>query len=417
MSKSLTAIAIKNLRARPERFEVSDLGCPGLRVVVFPSGHKSFIVRYRSRGARQEKLTLGPCLIELSGTVEPETSPQIGTPLSLAAARALCAQSLREARAGKDPAEERRRRRKQEGASLSDTLEAVAQEFLRRRGPELRTVSQRRADLELLCRSPLGRLPIAEISRGQYIRVLDHIADHNGPVRSDRCLSALKTLLLWHAERSDYVSVLGRGGRRTSISERARDRTLSDDELRRVWVAAGQTELFGDLIKLALLTGARRSEIAGLRHSELTQGETGTVWTIPSERHKTKTSMVIPLSKAALKIIMTRPRLGDFVFTSDGNRPIGGFDTRKAALDRLSGVAGWTIHDTRRTVRTLLSRCGIDADTAERCLTHKIGGVRAHYDFWKYEPQMRHAFEVLATQIQRIVNPPTDVVTPLRGRK
>ena len=55
---------------------------------------------------------------------------------------------------------------------------------MRREGPGLRTLNQRQADLELLCASVLGRLPVAEIKRGQYTRVLDHIADHNGPVRS-----------------------------------------------------------------------------------------------------------------------------------------------------------------------------------------------------------------------------------------
>ncbi len=63
MAKPLTAIAIANLKPRLKRYEVSDPGCHGLRVVVFPSRKKSFIVRYRYRGL-QCKLTLGPCLTE-----------------------------------------------------------------------------------------------------------------------------------------------------------------------------------------------------------------------------------------------------------------------------------------------------------------------------------------------------------------
>src|SRR5262245_1009783 len=231
VARALTPITIANLRARPKRYEVSDPGCLGLRVVVFPSKRKSFIVRYRFRGL-QRKLTLGPCL---GGPVqgEPTDAPELNTPLSLHAARELATKALRQARAGADPCAAKQRARAEERAAESDTLTAIAQEYLRRKGPELRTLSQRKADLDLLCASVLGRQPVGAITRGQYTRVLDHVADNNGPVRSDRCLSALRTLLSWHASRSDFISPLVRGGRRTSISERARKRVLFDDELRR----------------------------------------------------------------------------------------------------------------------------------------------------------------------------------------
>src|SRR5262249_15485575 len=159
----------------------------------------------------------------------------------------------------------------------------------------LRTLSQRRSDLELLCASPLGRQPIDQINRGQFTRVLDHIADHNGPVRADRVLSALKTLLSWHAERSDYISVLGRGGRRTSIRERARSRILTDDELRRVWLAAeaDATPPFGAFLMFLLLTSTRRGEAAALQHSELS--EDGQTWIIPARKYKSGRDTLIPL--------------------------------------------------------------------------------------------------------------------------
>ena len=103
MAKPLTPIAIANLKARGQRYEVSDPGCAGLRVVVFPSRRKSFILRYRFRGL-QRKLTLGPCLIDRRDDVpEPSNGPELDTPLSLAAARALATKALREARAGADP--------------------------------------------------------------------------------------------------------------------------------------------------------------------------------------------------------------------------------------------------------------------------------------------------------------------------
>ena len=70
----------------------------------------------------------------------------------------------------------------------------------------------------------------------------------------------------------------------------------------------------------------------------------------------------------------------------------------------------WTIHDLRRTARTLMSRAGVNADIAERCLGHVIAGVRGIYDRHRFEEEKRSAFEALAAQIERIVNPQPNVV-------
>jgi integrase len=402
MAKPLTPITIANLRARAHRYEVSDGGCLGLRVAVFPSRKKSFIVRYRYRGL-QRKLTLGPVLVE-RGVAEPANAPEAGTPLSLASARELATKALREAKSGTDPVAAKQRRKQEQRAAEADTLQAVAEEYLRREGPRLRTLSQRRADLELLCSSPLGRLPIAEIKRGQYTRVLDHIADHNGMVRADRVLSAAKTLLAWHAGRSDFISPLGRGGRRTSIKERARKRVLTDAELRQVWLTAETFPgPFGGFVRFVLLTSTRRGEAAALARTELM--DAGATWVIPGSRYKNKLDTLIPLSEAAQRIIAAQPNLGDFIFSVNGRRPLGGFDDRKADFDKLCGVSGYTLHDLRRTARTLLSRAGITADIAEMCLGHALTGVRATYDRHAYEAEKRAAFEALAAQIERIVRP------------
>jgi hypothetical protein len=428
MAKALTPITIANLRARPARYEVSDGGCVGLRVVVFSSRKKSFIVRYRFRGL-QRKLTLGPCLVE-RGVAEPAAAPETATPLSLLAARELATKALRQAKAGDDPAAAKRRKREEQLAAESDTLRAISEEYLRREGPRLRTLSQRRADLELLDK-PLGRLPVDQIRRGQYTRVLDHIADNNGPVRADRVLSALKTLLSWHAERSDYVSVLGRGGRRTSTRERARSRVLSDTELRRVWLAAEQDKTpFGAFARFVLLTATRRGESAGLRRSELSDG--GRTWIIPAARYKSKHDTLIPLSKAAQRIVAAQPVLaGDYVFTAGGSRPLGDFANRKAAFDAACGVSGWTIHDLRRTSRTLLSRAKVktkteegkvvdvpvNPDIAERCLGHALVGMRQRYDCHEYQDEKAHAFEALAAEIERIVHPLPPVVADIEAER
>jgi integrase len=414
MSKVLTPTSIAHFKAGLERFEVSDGGCAGLRVVVFPSGAKSFVVRYRFRGIAK-KLTLGPCLIDRHhDLVEPAASPELDTPLSLAAARELCTKALREAESGHDPAAAKAHAKEQERAAESETLTAIAQEYLRREGGKLRSFRQRQSDLDLLCSSFLGRLPIADIKKGQFVRVIDHIEENNSALRADRVMSALKRLLGWYSERTDYVSPLGRSKRRVSIKDNARSRVLSDDELRRVWTAAEQGGLFGAFVRFTLLTATRRGESAGLQRSEL--WDNGTNWIIPGTRYKNKQDTLIPLSKAAQAIIAAQPDLGDFVFSATGARALTGFDARKDEFDAISGVSDYRIHDLRRTARTLLSHAGIPTDIAERCLGHAMEGVRATYDRHPYEAEMRQAFEALAALIDRIVHG-TEPVTELAAER
>ena len=152
-----------------------------------------------------------------------------------------------------------------------------------------------------------------------------------------------------------------------------------------------------------------------MKYAELSDG--GTVWTIPGSRYKSGKDVVIPLSAAAQEIIAAQPVLGDFVFTTNGSRPLGDFDGRKADLDKIAGLDGYVLHDLRRTSRTLLSRAGISADIAEMCLGHALGGVRGTYDRFAYLDQKREAFEALAALIERIVHPPGDVVVPIAGAK
>jgi integrase len=394
MAKVLTQISIQNMRAAPKQYERPDGGCRGLRVVVHPTGNKSFILRFR-HGGRTRKLTLGSVLIGAT-----EATPQLGAPMSLAGARALAAEALRKVALGGDPAAEKVR-----GAdALPDTFRGIAEEFLRRRGPKLRTLSQRKSDLEL-CYPSLGSLPVAAIKRGQYTRVFDHIADNNGPVRADRTLAAVKCLLTWHAERSDFLSPLGRGGRRIKPKDLKRKRTLSDDELRRLWLAAeAYSGPFGAYLRFTTLTATRRGESAGLRWDELS--DAGRTWIIPGAKYKTDRDIVVPLSDAAQRIVAAQPRRGAYVFSADGSRPLGGFGDRKKDFDKVSGVKGYRLHDLRRTARTLLGRAGISADIGEKCLGHVNVGVRDTYDRHEYQAEKTAAFEALAALVERIVRPP-----------
>ena len=126
---------------------------------------------------------------------------------------------------------------------------------------------------------------------------------------------------------------------------------------------------------------------------------------------------MIPLSAAAQDIIAAQPQLGPFVFSPTGERPLGSFADRKEGFDKLCGVTGYTLHDLRRTSRTLLSRAGIPADIAEMALGHALGGVRGTYDRHAYESEKRNAFEALAALIERIVHGPEGAVADIAAER
>jgi integrase len=144
----------------------------------------------------------------------------------------------------------------------------------------------------------------------------------------------------------------------------------------------------------------------------------GMDWLIPATRSKGKRDFLVPLSNAALSVLALLPVIGSPekgpVFTHDGGRPISGFGKSKAAFDKACGVSGWTIHDLRRTARTLMTRAGVDKDHAERCLGHALVGVRSTYDRHEYYDEKKRAFEALAAQIHRILNPTTNIVALYR---
>jgi integrase len=186
---------------------------------------------------------------------------------------------------------------------------------------------------------------------------------------------------------------------------------LNDDELRAVWRAVeAHPSAFGRLVQFLLLTATRRNEAARMKRSEVS----GPEWTIPQSRYKTGLDLLVPLSTAAAAVLDKTPKIGrEFVFTTDGKRPVSGFSRLKEDFDASCGVTGWRLHDLRRTARSLMSRAGVNADHAERCLGHVIGGVRGTYDRHEFKEEKRLAFEALASLIERIIEPQANV-TPLR---
>jgi integrase len=388
----LTQLGVRNLKAKPARYEKPDGN--GLYVIVQPSGQKSFAVRFRVNG-KPRKLTLPKGL-------------------SLAEARAEAAATMLKVHRGADPVAAKREAKTAQQAAAAETFRAVSDSYMRREGSKLRSAHWQRQLLARLVYPAIGDLPIATIKRKAVIALLNGIEENRGPVMAHSTLAVIRRIMNWHAiQDDDYTSPIVRGMGRIKPLERARSRVLSDDELRVVWRTAEKAGMFGAFIRVLLLTAARRDEVRKLEWSEI-QGD---AWVLPAARNKVKLDLVRPLSSAAAALIKAQPRIGTspFVFTISGNKPLASLSRLKGEFDAASGITGWVLHDLRRTARSLLSRAGISSDHAERCLGHRLGGVRGVYDRHEYLAEKRHAFEALAAQIDVIVNPPARNVTRLRG--
>jgi integrase len=372
-------VAGATAEADAERTIYWDADLAGFGLQVTAAGHKSFVCQYRA-GKRSRRLA-------------------IRATLRLSEARKEAKAILGRVAKGGDPLAERR---KVEAAAVN-TLQSICEAYFKREGKKLRTIAERQKTLRRLVYPVLGAKQVDDIRRSDIARLLDRIEDQNGAVMADHTLSYLRRVLNWHATRSDeFRTPITRGMARTKPAERARDRILTDDEIRAVWTATGaMRNAFGPLVRHILLTARRRDEAAEMRRGELV----GDIWTIPAARNKGKRDHVVPLSRAAQRVLSAVPVIGngELIFTHDGRRPIGGFSKFKARLDKISGTSGWTLHDLRRTARSLMSRAGVNADIAERCLGHVINGVRGTYDRHEYLDEKRRAFEALATVVDTII--------------
>ena len=246
--------------------------------------------------------------------------------------------------------------------------------------------------------------PFREIRRSDVATLLDQIVDANGARQADVCLAVIRKLMNWYASRDDYyVSPVVKGMHRNKGDGRRRKRILTDDEIRALWKAADGT--FGAFLKVALLTAQRRDKVVTMRWDDIDDG----VWTIQrSEREKANAGS-LQLPKAVIDIIEDQPRIAGnpFVFAAGkGNGPLNSFSQRKEEIDaKLPEAPAWTIHDLRRTARSLMSRADVRPDISERVLGHAIAGVEGVYDRHGYDDEKGMALVALASLVDRILDP------------
>lgn len=315
---------------------------------------------------------------------------------------------------GEDPLGERHKQRQAqaEEKAQADTssVAAVCESWFKREGHKLRTGDYRRHELSRLVYPRIGKTNVLTLTRAAIVNMLDDIEDKHGASMAGHTLAYLSAVLNWHEGRVDgWRSPIVRGMRRPLSQER--ERVLGDDELRAVWQATAAGTPFDRYVRFVLLTACRRSEASGLVRSEISRQPVSpladrwqTLWTLPAARNKPGVELVRPLSDQALAALGEISE-GCYAFTNRPEPLTTSLSTLRGRLQKKSQTNNWTLHDLRRTSRTLMSRAGVPSDHAERCLGHVVGGIRGIYDRHRYVAEMAEAYAKLAALIERIVNP------------
>jgi integrase len=376
-------------------------------------GVKTFALRFRL-GEQQPRMTLGSAAV-----------------LSLLEARTAARDALTLVAQGIDP----RKAKIIQGVVVKvdpaaaaaeadrNTVAAVAAEYVER---YLKRNTRRWRDAEqMLARDvlpALGKRPIASITRRDVLDVVDAVVDRGSPVAANRCLSLIRRFLNWAVGRAIVTTNVAAGIKKPH-RETARERSLSADELRCVWPAfTAMGWPFGPLGQLLLLLGQRRGEIAGLRWADLDL-EAG-VLHLSGIATKTGVEHVLPLSRAAVEILRSLPRIGDseLVFPaarSGSTRPVSGFSKALLSAHRLSGTRDWHFHDLRRTAATGMAKLNVGPHVVERILAHSgsatMSVIARTYNVHSYQAEMRQGLELWADELERIVSGGERKVVPIRG--
>jgi integrase len=387
----LTAAAIRTAKPPPGRADhvYFDDDLPGFGLRVRASGAKAWMVQY-AIGGRTRRMTLG--------------SPTV---LDVGKARSLARDLLARARIGQDPASEKAAAREK----AAEMFGALLPRFLERQRARMKPRSYQETERHLLAHArPLHGLPIDTITRRTIATRLAAIEKGSGPAASNRARASLSAFFMWLA-REGYAEANPVAFTNKAVENGSRERVLADKELAAVWGAAGDGQ-HGAIVKLLMLTGARRDEIASLRWSEI-DFDAATI-TLPPARTKNKREHVIPLSPQALDILKAqeRDRERDHVFGRGIDRGFQDWSGSKQDLDARLVAAGhtfdWHLHDFRRSLSTALhERFGVSPHVVEALLGH-VGayksGVRGVYNKAIYLDERRRALERWAAHIEAGLN-------------
>ncbi|PLX37057.1 MAG: hypothetical protein C0606_11095 [Hyphomicrobiales bacterium] len=388
----------------------------GLAIRVSPTGRKTWTLRFRPQGSKsQRRLTLG--------RFDPASGPgHMGVHEARLAAKAAKVSVGK----GDDPAAAKAiaKRELSEAPTLREVGEAyfakttTGEHRLRGKPKRPRTIADERAYFDRLVAPALGSRKIAAVGRHDIDTFLSDQSSRGAARQCRVVLNAIFNFAVWkELAPANPVTFVA------APTFEARERILTDGELRILWSALEQPDGFklsravALAIELAAVTGQRRGEVAGMRVAEIDVD--ATIWTIPGSRTKNKRTHAVPLSPKALAIILEAKTLAgssEYLFPSprragDDDKPItaGSLSHAWRRLCSAVDLNGIRPHDLRRTMATRMTeRLGIPRFIVSRVLNHTSdsGGaaaVTAIYDRAEYSAEKRDALEKWAGLLRSIV--------------
>jgi integrase len=389
--KTLSDKGVAALKPRLKRYAYPDPELRGHWIRIQPSGLKSYLAVTRAPDGKQQWTTIGPT-----------------DAMPIAKAREQARSILERVRSGLPAFEPK-----------AETFSTVTETWLARHvdANGLRSAREIRRLLNAHVLPAWKDREFTAIRRSDVAALLDKVEDHHSARQADCVLNVVRSIMNWYATRhDDYNPPVARGMKRQKTASRAR--VLDDNEIKAVWQAAERQEgAFSAVVRMCLLTAQRSRKVAAMKWADVEDG----VWTAPKEPREKDTGGALALPDTALSIIAAQPRLASnpHVFAArGGGGPFRGFGSSKAALDAKlpEGMPSWTVHDLRRTARSLMSRAGVLSEHAERVMGHAIGGLEQIYDRHSYFDEKADALRRLAALIDDIIYPRPGEVVPLRGR-
>lgn len=402
----LTATNIRVLTCPPGKSEQTffDDDLPGFGLRTRASGAKSWLYQYAIAG-RTKKIFLG--------------APNV---VDAGKARSTAKDLAAQIRLGRDPTSEKVMSR----TRAQETVAALLPRFLERQRARLKPRSYQEVERHLLSHAkPLHGLPVSGIDRRAVAKRLAEIAESSGPTASNRVRASLSAFFTW-AARAGFIEANPVSYTDKALEIGARARVLSDAELGNIWRALGSND-YDAILKLLLLTGARRDELGSLRWTEVDL-EAATI-TLPPARTKNSREHIIPLSPPALQVLDEARRQAtdsgrDFVF-GRGEGGFSGWSACKRHFDARLAAAGfavvdWTLHDFRRSLSTRMhENFGLAPHLIELILAHASGhqgGVAGVYNRSSYLDERRRALLRWADHILALASgePTTAQILKLR---
>ncbi|MBF0383933.1 MAG: tyrosine-type recombinase/integrase [Magnetococcales bacterium] len=388
--------SIRNIKPKDRRYEVWEGSGFGFGILINTTGTKTWIYRYRANG-KYKKLTLG-------------RFPEIG----LAAAREKHREARQMVEEGADPSVARQQGRYE--ASVAPTIQMLAERYIKEYAkPRKRSWKEDHRVLDKDVLPFWKKRRAADIKKAEVRGLLKMIVDRGSPIGANRTLEIVRRMFNWAVEE-DILENSPCIGIKRPAPENQKDRVLSEEEIRQVWLKLPETRMTEPiqlLLKLMLLTDQRKGEVVGADWSEFDLAAGW--WTIPAARSKNKLAHRVPLSPQTVSILdRVRELSGDsqWLFPGRGTgRCILGTSPDhavKRALLVFDLRESFTPHDLRRTAASHMTGMGISRLVVSKILNHAEAGVTAVYDRHSYDEEKRQALYAWGMRVEEIVSGQTD---------